>query len=258
MLIRLISLIVALGLGIIGSTELSAGVGDYFKSEEIFFQWSTFYYLYPETEKVPYAILYYADSNAFSKHKDTRMPMAAFFSVILANDNQLLEKTLSSIDNCNSDNAKIFYTNILWYMDTPKSKELYARIQREWKKDNLQNVFYHLNKMSVQNILDNPVSTALDLDMLWASFFASGKSEYIKNIISALDKNVYNHGEAIMVRGAAKWSLKSNAIQHERVLQICQEEQEMHKLDSIGIELRELLKEIEIEKNGLINNHNIK
>ncbi len=62
------------------------------------------------------------------------------------------------------------------------------------------------------------------LDMLWASFFATGDVLPIQRIISVLHLRKDGHGEEIIVGGAAEWSLRSNVTQHPKVLWICKQE----------------------------------
>lgn len=58
--------------------------GSGFYSEEAFGKWITYYYMYPESGKIPAAIKYYADSAIFGK-ASSRLPMVAFFAAIFKN-----------------------------------------------------------------------------------------------------------------------------------------------------------------------------
>ena len=62
------------------------------------------------------------------------------------------------------------------------------------------------------------------LDDLWAAFFATGDTKYVKEIIEVLPwSEVRGDVNRLLTGGAARWSLASNAYQHGRVLALCQE-----------------------------------
>jgi hypothetical protein len=57
------------------------------------------------------------------------------------------------------------------------------------------------------------------LDVWWASFFATGNTRYLENLIGQLGDLEAQRGAAnIMVMGAANWSFNSNCRQHSAVL----------------------------------------
>jgi hypothetical protein len=75
------------------------------------------------------------------------------------------------------------------------------------------------------DLLHDDIDNAGFLDALWASFFASGDERYVKRIISALQLvNVHGDTGKMLIGGAARWSLASNAFQHPKVMQICEAE----------------------------------
>jgi hypothetical protein len=74
-------------------------------------------------------------------------------------------------------------------------------------------------------LAERPITTPADLDMLWGAFFATGEAVYVRRILGVLpwsndpDKNVAR----MMVGSAARWSLKSHAPRHPKVMDICEE-----------------------------------
>lgn len=63
------------------------------------------------------------------------------------------------------------------------------------------------------------------LDTLWAYFMATGDSAPVARIVSALPwVNIKGDVPRLLVGGAAKWSLISNAIQHQLVMAACRKE----------------------------------
>jgi|CXWL01.1.fsa_nt_gi hypothetical protein len=70
---------------------------------------------------------------------------------------------------------------------------------------------------------EEPLSVSL-LDDYWAAYMATGEKSHVEKVISALPLiEVRGDVDRLMIGGAAKWSLSSNAYQHSRVLQICEE-----------------------------------
>lgn len=64
-----------------------------------------------------------------------------------------------------------------------------------------------------------------DLDMLWATFMATGNELAVNRIIDVLGRPSPEKGEPgsvemLLLKGAAKWSLSSNIRQHRRVAEI--------------------------------------
>ncbi len=67
------------------------------------------------------------------------------------------------------------------------------------------------------------ITTPADLDDRWAAFFATGDAKYVREIIEALAWLEESHEMKLLMGGAARFSLASNAFQHKRVLAICEE-----------------------------------
>lgn len=62
------------------------------------------------------------------------------------------------------------------------------------------------------------------LDDHWAAFIATGDTAHVAAVIEALPlMEVRGDIDRLMIGGAARWSLGSNAYQHSRVLQFCKE-----------------------------------
>ena len=71
--------------------------------------------------------------------------------------------------------------------------------------------------------IGEPLSVS-GLDDHWAAFTATGGKAHVIVVIEALPLiEVRGNVDQLMVGGAAKWSLTSNAVQHSRVLTYCRE-----------------------------------
>ncbi len=103
------------------------------------------------------------------------------------------------------------------------------------------------------DILSEPVASPAVLDMLWAMFMASGDERYVQKIIGVLpwlneegaaERIEKGAAERMLIGGAARWSLTSNAFQHDRVLQICRAEVERQP-EEVRVVLREVIQSAE-------------
>jgi hypothetical protein len=78
-----------------------------------------------------------------------------------------------------------------------------------------------IDSMQYPDIWDDTFGTAAELDMLWASFFATGDIKPVAQIVKALrliqEKDPYRS----VIGGAAQWSLTSNCTQHGLVRAYC-------------------------------------
>jgi hypothetical protein len=86
------------------------------------------------------------------------------------------------------------------------------------------------------------------IDMLWGDFIATGSDEPVKRIIDVLAW-LHPGGEhsQMAVGASARWSLLGNAVQHERVLQICKAELARRPRDTTAI-LRQVVEEAEAQR----------
>lgn len=194
-----------------------------FYSEQEYAKWMTYYYLQPEPDKVIAAIKFYSDSNIFNK-ASSRLPAAAFFAAIFKGNNDLMKKAYEEISANGSDNSKIVLLRVLWLVNNKESKELINKANLNWKSDQIKKHIYDVLNNTPPDIFKDPIKDPTQLDMLWATFLATGDSAPVERIISALHFLKDGHGFDIAIGGAAQWSLESNAIQHRKVYQICQEE----------------------------------
>lgn len=86
---------------------------------------------------------------------------------------------------------------------------------------------------------EDPLSVSA-LDDYWGAFNASGAKQPVVAVIEALPLvEVRGDVDQLLIGGAAKWSLTSNAFQHSRVLEYCRE-----YLKDAGDPIKEILTEV--------------
>lgn len=193
-----------------------------FKSDNEFGEWMTYYYQNPSPERIPGALVYFSDSPLYKTN--ATMSTVAFFSAVLKKDNVLMQKTFDEISSGGSDNAKIMLINVLSLANNYESKALLEKAKSAWQSERLQGILARQMSRPHDDLYSISVDSPQALDMLWASFFATGDDLPVQKIISVLHLSKDGHGEEIIVGSAASWSLKSNAQQHPKVLEICKKE----------------------------------
>ena len=201
------------------STGICADVG--FKSDNEFGEWLTFYYQNPSPERIPVALEYFSDSTLYKTN--TAMPIAAFFSALFKKDVGLMQKVYDEISLNGSENSKIMLINILSLTNNVESKGLLEKSERAWQSKRLQGIIAQMSRPHY-DLYSIPVDSPQVLDMLWASFSATGEVLPVQRIISVLHLQKEGHGEEILTGGAASWSLEANAHEHPMVLEICKNE----------------------------------
>jgi len=196
---------------------------DIFKTDSEFSDFFTYYYLNPQIEKIIPSLNYYVDSAAYEK-VNARMTIAHFYAHILKDNPDLLNELFENQSQFGISNSKIFTLNVLWLINSDMSKNLIEKAKEIWLDETVQDIIKKIQNASVYNVLEKTPKTAVDLDNLWGIFLATGDEAAVKRIISALHLKEEGHGMEIVIGGAAEWSLASNAMQHEKVLDIIKSE----------------------------------
>ncbi len=86
------------------------------------------------------------------------------------------------------------------------------------QKNEFKQLFVFLSSENIDTLYSQTkISTSLN-DMNWSSFFATGNTKYLDNIVSHIPYAENRSDLNLFLTGAtAKWSLSSNTIQHDAV-----------------------------------------
>lgn len=157
------------------------------------------------------------DKGTFSKGEKAAMFCCFFAELVRRFPNSVPEWT-KEIQTKNIELRRL-YDNILWLANTDTAK---AELNKLVSSEDLSEASYlkkHLTK-DPPSIIEQDFSPVV-LDCLWFSFLAGGRPEFVLRITEALplleSKELYKS----VTGSAARWSLKSNCIQHDDVLRIC-------------------------------------
>jgi len=222
-----------------------------FTSDQEFGSWLAGYYRHPDAGKIPAALRYYCDTPLFD-NVNNRMPIASFFAALFRTDAVLTEKVYRGIDAGGSDNEKVFMSHILWLADTAKSRQLLGQIDGAWKSEAVQQIRERMRGKAPRDVMTASVEDPSHVDKLWLTFFATGDGSLVRKVISLLHLQQEGQGLQVMLGGAARSSLTSNAYQHEKVFQICREELKRSKgatRESLEQVIQDVERQKEAEKN---------
>ncbi|MCG7980680.1 MAG: hypothetical protein N0E58_21455 [Candidatus Thiodiazotropha endolucinida] len=198
-------------------TDAIAG-DDQFSSQEELGRWLTYYYLEPEPDRIPTALRYMSESGALDEG-NTLPSIFGFLSGCFASNPDAVKKTTSALENLPDNHFSVVLLG-LWYANLPNSQsEVYQFLD---SNRNLNNQLSYLRTGMPMALFEIPLEQGpWVLDALWGRYFATGKSETVERIAEALPwSEVKEDIGRLLVGGAAKWSLSSNAFQHERVKEI--------------------------------------
>jgi len=163
-----------------------------------FEKFTTYYYQNPDPEKLTAILKAYLAQEKLMGDKIHSMPFIHLIATAAHNDSSLLSN-LKTIESDYSGLAKEFIAEIIYQAENFNSPK--------------------------------PIS-AFHLDYLWAEFLATGDEKPVKKIISVLDYQETEKGKKLteedvnkaLTFGAARWSLGSNAQQHEKVYKLIRKE----------------------------------
>jgi len=190
-----------------------------FINDAILEKWMTSYYLNPKPEQLGDAIIYFCGSKV---EKDTtKLPMMSFFVAALENHESEMQNIFNNIAKRSVIEEKVFFLDVLWLINSEKSRDLINKASKEWKESEVAVKISDQEKSAPYNVRNISAISPQILDLWWYSFFATGDDVFIKKIIDALSFLEDRDFQKRLTGEAAKWSLTSNADQHKRVREIC-------------------------------------
>lgn len=212
-----------------------------FQSSEELAAWMAYYYKSPEPNKIPEVYEKLCELGLPAKISD-KAPLFGFLAGVLKNNPDRAASWIERLSDLPIRQKEILILGI-WYSELPNCRKIvYSLLE----KDNaIKKLFKSLPNGSTIPITEIPLEQGTwVLDALWGNYMATGSSQPVVRIITALalyDKK-YDK-DRFMVGAAAKWSLISNAKQHKRVFDVCKEEIE-NQPHKIANELKNIIKEL--------------
>ena len=216
-----------------------------FQSQEDVSKWLTFYYQMPEPNRLPEAVEYMSQSGMLD-NQDAMAPIFGFISGVLSDNPGQAAGWVDMLSSLKEEHLGVVVLGI-WYANLPESQNIAYTILDNHPSLNKQFVFLREGKpMTVDQI---PVEQgAWVLDALWGKFMATGRKEPVERIMAVLPWiDIKGDVNRLLVGGAARWSLASNAVQHDLVFKFCEEAMK-NQSEEVTLKLQEVLENSEKDR----------
>ena len=193
-----------------------------FSTVESVGNWLTRYYQSPQPKLVSKAILVLSKEGVF-KREEVTPPTFGFLAGVFAKNKAITPSLIKDLTALPEDEQKILILGI-WYSGRPDTKKLLEGllVTMPQHKANIESLLQGQQVLLTQISLEQGPWI---IDALWANFMATGDSEPVKRVITALPwVNEPPDSPKFLVGRSARWSLTSYAAQHPRVLAICRQQ----------------------------------
>jgi hypothetical protein len=219
-----------------------------FKDLNDFSNWMSNYYKNPEPKYLFDAFKYGSSSREIADF-GSRSTVTTFFAACLRNDTTQQSFFLSQLNETINEDFIYGFGLTLWLIHTEHSGKLWQKFVQLDQIKKYQKEFAMIANSKYRDIWTDSINAAEQLDLLWADFFATGNERSIQRIISVLKNIKSTDNNTMMIASAAKWSLTSNAISHDKVLSICKT-QELTADKDIKEALEQVIKDATKERGG--------
>jgi hypothetical protein len=232
-----------LGLAVICSCAIFQAHAQPFTSDEQVGQWMTYYYRAPDPGRIADAVRYMSQAGLLKK---VPPPVIGFIAGTLGAQPQSAMALVNQLTFLPEDDQPVLVLGV-WYSGLVDAKPMLQELL-SWMPRQKAHID-HLLKNTPPRIVDLPPEQgAWVLDVLWGNFMATGGEEPIKRIIGVLPwSEVRGDIPRLLVGGAARWSLTSNAVQHDRVFEICKLQTSAQN-PQVGAILNEVIRNAEAER----------
>jgi len=185
-------------------------------------EWLTYYYQHPRPDLLVSA-LRFMSKDGWLKKSDAQAPVVAFVSrVFVANPDRLTGWATDIASD--PEDEKSTMSVALWMANDESCRQTLTTMAKGGASAFQEKVKGFLTKLP-PDLLKDEINSPQFLDALWGSFFATGDERYVQRLISALAMlDAKGDVTKMLIGGAAQWSLTSNAVQHPKVMQICEVE----------------------------------
>lgn len=197
-----------------------AGAPNAITTQDQLDEWMMHYYEHPQPELTCSAIQFMSAKGLISESSSP--PIAAFLARLVEQDPEKAQEWRVRLGS-GGNSAATTIALALWMANNRSELEamLTAKLDPQ-----VHGTVTELLQNTPPNLLQDEIRDSAYLDMFWGSFFATGDEKYVLRVIDALrflaeKKDV----QKMLIGGAAQWSLVSNAAQHRKVMQICEDQQ---------------------------------
>lgn len=162
----------------------------------------------------------YSESQLFLD-ESSRYITTTFFATILKNNPSLLGNIFTDVEGRANENEQVLFINILWQINSEQSRKYLKIIEKKWITVNIQQTLEWVQTHQFTDLLNDEIKDPIQVDMLWAMFYATGDEEPILKIISILDWFKNGDENQKSIGAAAQMTLIDNAYEHRKIYHIC-------------------------------------
>lgn len=175
----------------------------------------TYYYLAPSPDRFVTEFREVGRSLKFNADGEALLPLSEFYGMVIRANPELTATWVDSLADLPDSYRPVLYYS-LGLAATKHATEALRQLAQTADGEQKRVIVAILLAPKV-DIATMPIQAPDHLDMLWGAFFATGDQAFVLRIIEALGREANDP----VLAGAARWSLKSNAWQHSKVLGIC-------------------------------------
>jgi len=181
------------------------------KPQDVGMQMMT-YFRQPDPQRALQLLLHMAGEPVFQNKASARFLTMAWGAQVLRDNPQESMKWCEALQN-KMDVADLL---ILYrFAATPDSGKCIEQINAP------QDLLKQTEKLNLEEFTSLTFPDAASLDVLWVSFFATGKAEYVTKVVDFIIAN--KDSKDPLTTGAAKWSLGSNMRQFPEIKKIAED-----------------------------------
>lgn len=179
-------------------------------------EWMTYYYLAPKPDEVASALSTISTKGYF-ENDNVQGPLSGFFTEVFVAHPERIKAWVEPYVGISG--RHILYS-ALWSAHSKQSKAALERMAKKAEPKEAERLMSLLNS-TPPTVESMSIATPAALDYLWGRFMASGSEAPVARIIDQMHlvRSEGNVG-AILIGGAAQWSVAANARQHKKVLEI--------------------------------------
>ncbi|WP_314261998.1 hypothetical protein [Cardiobacterium hominis] len=164
------------------------------------------YFRHPDSQRALQLLLHMAGEPVFQNKASARFLTMAWGAQILRDNPQ------ESMKWCEALQSKIDAADLLVlyrFAATPDSEKCIGKINPP------QELVKQAEGLNLEEFTSLTFPDAVSLDVLWVSFYATGKAEYVKKVVDFVIASKDSRDP--LTTGAAKWSLGSNMMQFPEI-----------------------------------------
>ena len=176
-------------------------------------EWITYYYEHPRPDLAKSALLFCATEGYFASQKvETPSVYFVFEEVLRANPS--LKNDYLAVGLEGAGDVKRVIAFAIWVSGLATAADLDSLSNKDTKS-----YLAELKKQAPPDLLTTQQISPTLLDAFWAAFFVTGDERYVERVAAYVPWIEQGKDPVkLLIGGAARWSLTSNAIQHQKVM----------------------------------------